>query len=346
VTELVEADDEAAAVARLHALGCTDGLPVVVPTPDRVAAMLAGAPELDPAIVLGVVPPRMGRATVESVAANAVMAGFPPAHFAAVCAVVRAVCDPDFDLGVVQATTHNAAVLVIVNGPARLVEPAFASGVGALGPGPVANTTTGRALRLVLVNAGGGTPGAGDMSTLGQPAKLSCCLAEAEEESPFEPLSVARGVDAGRSAVTVLGVEGPRQVMFVAVGDGAALDAERLLALLGATVAAPGSLGGMGYGGSSALVLSPYHAGLLAAAGLDRASVAAAVAQRAVLPAHEVERLHGRVRAAGHDTRAGVVRALSSPAHLLVAVAGGAGTYSAVFCGLADGVAPAVTVAF
>lgn len=342
MSALLQAADEPAAQDRLHELGCTDGLPVVVPTPERVEAMLRGAPHLDPADVVGVVAPRFGVADVRTVAVNAVMAGCAPAHLAVVCAAVRAVCAEAFTLGVVQATTHNAAVLLVVNGPARHSSPPFASGSGALGPGFRANAAVGRALRLVLLNAGGGAPGIGDMSTLGQPAKFTCCVAEAEESSPFPSLAATRGVSSGRSAVTVLAVEGPRQVMFVPVGDDPRRDAARLLELLGRTVLTPASLGAMGYGGSAAILLSPLHAEVLANAGHDRASIAARVHAAAAHPAADVVRLHGFVRSP--ERHGAFVHALSSPEHLLVAVAGGPGTYSAVLCGLADGVGEAVIV--
>jgi hypothetical protein len=344
VTTWLQADDEAAAEEQLHHLGCTDGLPVVVPTPPRVGAFLSAHPSLAPEHVLGRIPPRLGAATVESVAANAVMAGCLPGHFGIVCAAVRAVCDPAFTLDVVQGTTHNAAILIIVNGPAGLPPPPVASGSGALGPGHRANATIGRALRLVLINAGGGQPGTGDMSTLGQPAKFTCCVAEAEGESPFPSLAAVRGAGSG-ATVTVLAVEGPRQVMFVPVGDSLQSDAARLLELLGRTIASPGTLGGMGYGGSSAVLLSPLHARLLADAGFDRQSIAAGLHEAAFNPADDIRRMHGRLRGTRHDAGPDRVHALSSPEHLLIAVAGGPGTYSAVFCGLADGVGSAVTVA-
>lgn len=343
MTQLLHAEDERAAGELLYELGCTDGLPVVVPTPERVAEMCA-AVAFPPDAVLGVVPPRQGVASVVSVAASAVMAGCRPEHFGVVCAAVKAVCDPAFTLGVVQVTTHNAAVLLIVNGPVRVSEPALESSTGALGPGNRGNATIGRALRLVLVNAGGGVAGVADMSTLGQPAKFTCCLAEAEEGAPFEPLATSRGVRASQSAVTALAVEGPRQVMFVPVGDAPGADADRLLALLAATVASPGALGGMGYRGSSAIVLSPLHAQLLADAGHDRSSICREVYDRACIPPEQIAWYHGFVRGASDGVHHGDVRALSSPEHLLVAVAGGPGTYTAVFCGLADGIGAAVTV--
>lgn len=331
----MEAVDETAAALLLSDLGCTDGLPVIVPTPVRVAAFLDG---LDPQTVLGVIPPRMGEATVESVAINAVMAGCLPSSFPLLCAAVRAVCDPAFTLDVVQGTTHNAAVLMIVNGAGESV----ASGSGALGPGHRANATLGRALRLVLINAGGGLPGVGDMSTLGQPAKFTCCVAEASDESPWPPLSIGRG--GHLPAVTVLAVEGPSQVMFVPVGDAPGADASRLVSLFGRMIAAPGSLAGMGYRGSAAIVISPLHAQVLAGAGYGRDDVAAAIYEAATNPAGAIRRWHGFVRGPGLDySDDSPVYALSSSDHLLIAVAGGPGTYSSVFCGLSEGIGEAVT---
>lgn len=342
MTEVLRAADEAAAGELLHDLGCTDGLPVIVPTAARVEQMLAGAPALDPDEVLGIVPPRQGVATVASVAVSAVMAGCAAAHFPIVCASVRAVCDPSFALDVVQATTHNAALLTIVNGPAWA--PALASSTGALGPGHRANATIGRALRLVLLNAGGAQPGAGDMATLGQPAKFTCCVAEAEEASPFPPLSQAQGLGPDQSSVTVMAVEGPRQVMFVPVGDDPSADANRLIELLATTVAAPGSLSGMGYRGSAAVVLCPLHADVLAAGGHDRSSIAETVHRTARFRADDVVRLHGWIRSPHSHGDSGSVHALTSPEHVVLAVAGGPGTYSAVFCGLADGIGEARTI--
>lgn len=341
--ELLHADDEAAAAELLHDLGCTDGLPVVVPTPVRVEAMRATV-ALDAARVVATVPPRMGRVTIDDVAANAVMAGCLPAHFPIVVAAVRAVCDPAFGLGVVQGTTHNAAVLTIVNGPARLWPPALAAAAGALGPGHRPNATIGRALRLVFINAGGALPGVADMSTLGQPAKFTCCVAEAEEDSPWPSLATARGVAAGASAVTTIGVEGPSQIMFVPTGDPDGIDARRIIELVARTVAVPGALASMGYAGSAAVALCPLHAQVLADASYDRTSFCEAVYEQAMHPAREIRRLHGFIRGEREPFADDAsVPVLASPDHLLAFVAGGAGTYSAIFCGLAAGVGDAVT---
>ena len=342
--DLLRALDESQAREMLHDLGCTDGLPVIVPTQERVDEMLAGAPFIAPDEVIAVVPPRMGRTRVTDVAVCAVMAGCLPVHFPIVVAAVRAVCDPSFSLGVVQGTTHNAALLTIVNGPARLWPPALATATGALGPGHRPNATIGRSLRLVLINAGGALPGAADMSTLGQPAKFTFCLGEAEEDSPWPPFAVNRGMSEGRSAVTAIAVEGPSQLMFVPIGDSVEADANRIIELVAKTIAAPGALASIGYSGSAAVALCPLHAHLLGAASFDRASFSAAVCEQAVHRAGDIRRLHGFVRGehiplADSD----LVPTLASPDHLVAVVSGGAGTYSAVFCGLSDGVGNALT---
>ncbi|MEK7710213.1 MAG: thioredoxin, partial [candidate division NC10 bacterium] len=94
--------------------GVTDGLPVVPPTPERVERMLAATwRERDE--LTGLVPPNYGRATVKKIAVNAVMAGCRPDYLPVVLAAVEAACDPTFNLHGLQATTHFAAPLIVVN---------------------------------------------------------------------------------------------------------------------------------------------------------------------------------------------------------------------------------------
>ena len=134
MADLLRADSEEAALEDLHALGLTDGLPVVIPTPDRVSRMvLASGQEAD--MVLGTMGPGHGVATVEKVAVAGVMAGCLPDYMPIVIAAVKAVIQPVFDLTEMQATTHCTAPLIIVNGPARLSCGPVSSGYGALGPG-------------------------------------------------------------------------------------------------------------------------------------------------------------------------------------------------------------------
>src|SRR5204863_1673180 len=76
-----------------------------------------------------------------------------------------------------------------------------------------ATATSGRARQLVIRNVGGGKPGGIDRATLGNPGKYTFCFAEDEAGSPWEPLSVERGLPPGTSAVTLFAGEGPRGVI-------------------------------------------------------------------------------------------------------------------------------------
>ncbi len=141
----------------LYARGVTDGLPVIPPTRERVAAAVA-ATGREGSELVALVPPNFGRATVEKIAVNAVMAGCRPAYMPVVIAGVAAMCDEGFDLHGVSATTNFPSPLFIVNGPAR-TRLDINCGAGLFGPGWRANATIGRALRLIAVNLGGAIPG-------------------------------------------------------------------------------------------------------------------------------------------------------------------------------------------
>jgi len=142
------AASESAALDELHRLGCTDGLPVVIPTPPRVERMVLAA-VADPTESLGVMGPLNAATTIEKVAINVVMAGCEPDHMPIVVATLRALLRPEYDLFEAQSTTHSTTPLVVVSGP--LAEACgIAGGFGALGPGHRANASIGRAVRLCL----------------------------------------------------------------------------------------------------------------------------------------------------------------------------------------------------
>jgi hypothetical protein len=187
-----------------------DALPVVPPTEERVRQMLS-ATERDPLEVIGRIPPCYGEATVEKIAANAVMAGCVPAMMRVLIPLVRAVCDERFNAHGVQATTHFAAPLIVVNGPVRQ-ELGFHCRQNVFSNVARANSTLGRALQLMLLNLGGARPNGIDMSALGNPGKFSYCIAENEEENPWEPLHVDAGLTRQQSAVSLLAAEAPHGV--------------------------------------------------------------------------------------------------------------------------------------
>lgn len=188
--------------------GFADPLPVVPPTAARVDRMLAAA-GLPADEVVARVPPNYGSASVEKIAANAVMAGCRPEYMRILLPLVRALCDERLNIHGVQGTTHFAAPLAIVNGPVRH-ELDFAFGSNVYSNTARANSTLGRALQLILRNLGGAAPGGIDMSTQGHPGRFGFVIAENEEASPWEPLSAEFGIEAGRDAVALYCAESPR----------------------------------------------------------------------------------------------------------------------------------------
>jgi hypothetical protein len=245
--------------------GWTDGLPIVPPTERRVRELLKQTPR-DPREIVGVLPPRQGEATVEKIAANAVMAGCRPEYFPVVLAAIEALADPRFNLDSVQATTHPVATLLVVNGPiARAI--GLQAGYNAFGQGFRANVTIGRAVRLVLMNVGGGLPGSGDRATQGSPAKIAYCVAENEAESPWEPLHVEAGLPAGTSTVTAFGCEGPHNIQ-----DHYSNTALGVLLTVAGAMGQAGSNNLLGRGWPL-LSLGPEHAATIAKEGYSKQKV-------------------------------------------------------------------------
>jgi len=204
-------EDPAAIQEFFHGRGWTDGLPVVPPTPDAVRACLEGA-LLEPAHLVGVEPVRGRAITAEKLAVNAVMAGCLPAHFPVVVAAFTAMLREPFLLHGATASTGGCAILLVVNGPIRR-ELGMTGTFNALGGADRASAAIGRALRLVLRNLMDVRPGDVDRSTLGHPGKLSYCVAEDEEGTPWLPLADERGAPPHASSVTVMAAGAPRQFM-------------------------------------------------------------------------------------------------------------------------------------
>ena len=325
MSELLEASNEEAALEALHDLECTDGLPVVIPTAERVERLVI-ASGLDRDMILGELGPGMGIATVEKVAVAAVMAGCIPDYMPLVIAAVKAAADPRFDLTELQATTHCTAPLIIVNGPARFECGPVASGFGALGPGHRANASIGRALRLCLINIGGGKPGVSDMALLGHPGKFTYCLAEAEEESHFPPLHTSLGFDTTDSVVTLLGCEAPHSVVYSDNADDPE-DAEKLLHVLSIGLANLATNNAIMCSGSALVVLGPKHAGVLERANMSRESVQQRLWELTHLPTADHNHYGGQF---GSRFEGEEYCAFTDPENILIMVAGGSGLYSMV----------------
>jgi len=182
--------------------GWTDGLPVIPPTEEVVAEMLTGT-DLPPDHMVGKIIPRSGKATIEKIAINAVMAGALPTTMPLLIAGVEAILDPRSAFGTWQVSTGSWAPFWIINGPVRH-DLNINSGSGALSPGNIANATIGRAMQLIIKNIGGARPGIEDMGVIGNPGKYTMVIAENEEESPWEPLHVEHGFKKEDSAATLM----------------------------------------------------------------------------------------------------------------------------------------------
>lgn len=312
------------ALEAYHERGWTDGLPIIMPTGERIQAMIAasGLPGSTP---VGVIPPRWAEATVEHIAINAVMAGCLPAHMPVLVAAVEAACDPEFVLYSVQATTHPCAVLMVVSGPI-VQELGMNFSHGVFGPGNRANAAMGRAMRLVLINVGGAIPGRGDQSTQGSPAKYSYCIAENEEASPWPPFRVSLGFGFEDSTVTVFSGEGPHNVNEHVCDT--SFTTLRVIASVMTTLA-HNHVTGVSQG-DCLVVLGPEHAHTIASGGHSRSDVQRYLWETARNP---VGRIHDVRRAnwpawVNHEDPEAMVPITEKPEDIRLMVAGGPGKHS------------------
>ncbi len=282
VSERVPVEDSIETVYGLYyERGWTDGLPIIPPTPERVQAMLAPSGR-DPQEPIARLAPRQGVATIEKIAVNAVMAGCLPEYLPVIVAAVQAVAEEKFNLLSIQATTHPCTPLIIVNGPiARKL--GINSKGNAFGPGFRANATIGRALRLILLNIGGGIPVTVDRATMGGPAKYTYCVAENEDGNPWQPLHVERGFKPEDSTVTVFGAEDPHNI-----NDHSSTTGRGVLMTSAATMATSGNNNMTYFIGEDILVLGPEHAATSARDGFSKEDVKDFIFEHARLP---IERL-------------------------------------------------------
>ena len=273
--------DVVALMEAYDAEGWGDGLPLVAPTPERVDRMLSTLGPVDADEVIATLPPRHGQATRRIIAVNAVLAGCGSPHLPVLVSAVRALADPVLNLRGVNATTHPVAPLLIVHGAAAR-EGGYNGATGAFGPGNRANAATGRALRLILLHVAGATPGPGDASTQGGPAKYSYCVAENHEASPWGSYAVSTGVSAP-SAVTIHCGEAPHNVH-----DMEATEPATVLDKVASAMSTLGQNHAPISQGEYFVALCPEHAALCAGAGWSRDDVAAYLFQRARLPVREL----------------------------------------------------------
>jgi hypothetical protein len=336
----------------------SDGLPVIPPTPAAVEQMLGGT-QRAPQDVLMVMEPGFGLATVEKIAINAVMAGCRPEQFPVLLAAIDCLAQPQMNHRDMQVSGHTEAPLILVNGPIAS-KAGINYGTSAMGPGVVnrANTAIGRALRLCLINIGYCKAGAGDPNFIGLPSKFGMCLAEHEEMSPWPPYHVDRGFRRDDSAVTVVVVTGPTDII-----DSASRTPEDTLDNLASMMFYRNAgAGGWMRGWQSAqvghsnkrvsyqgphhpIILSPSRAVILAEAGMSkqdaqawlhqhcRISLQAALGRRGVpRDANGKWLMHPELQHLESDPAA-TIPALESPEQYLLFVSGGSTHYAHFFYG-------------
>ena len=321
-------DDAEAAFDYCMEKGWSDGLPVILPTAERVERMLqfCDRPWDQPVAMLA---PRYGAATPLRVAANAVMAGCKPEYFPVVMLALEAMAEEPFNLYGIQATTHPCAPLIIVNGPIAN-ELGMNPGHSALGAGNRANATIGRAIRLSLVNIGGAIPGIGDMSTYGDPTKFSYCAPENEEGNPWEPLHVEKGYPAYSSTVTVVAAEPPHNV-----NDHESHTGVGILTTIAGTISITGA-NNTYYKSEPVILLCPEHAATIAGDGYSKRQAKEFLFQHGRLPLSRFskENIERRFRGKRADKFANApldtpVTMVEEPDDFIVVVMGGAGKHSA-----------------
>jgi hypothetical protein len=184
----IEAQDYEQALQRFNHLAISnlwgDGLPLWLPTPQRVQWILRGAAAPE-SLVLGKMPPRGAIVTVRACATALAMAGGRPEYLPVLLAAVEAFLDPSTSSDQLQAASGSAFPVVIVNGPIRR-QIRLNSGFGCLGPDPQrpAGASIGRALRLMQQNLGGALPGTGAMANYGGMRYTNAVFAEDEEGLP------------------------------------------------------------------------------------------------------------------------------------------------------------------
>lgn len=248
--------------------GWTDGLPIIPPTEEAVAEMLTGT-DLPADTLVEKLEPRLGKATVEKIAVNAVMAGCLPTYMPLLIAGVHALAANPV-CGMMAASTGSFSPFWLVNGPVAK-EVNVRSTYGATNPGDIANATIGRAMGLITKNIRGIRKQIEDMGVLGNPGKYSWVAAENEENSPWEPFHVDRGFKKEESAISLMFPQSFQQMMPFGTDD------KGILATVVGSVV-PARMGAF------ALLLTPTNAGSLASAGWTKQAIKDYIVKNAVVP--------------------------------------------------------------
>lgn len=246
--------------------GLCAGLPFIPPTKHLVAEMLSGTTHSVDEIVWDGIPPRMGIATIELVAACAVMAGCKPEHMPLILATIEALKEPRLNYLHQATTTGTESLMLLVNGPA-VKEIGLACDIGAAGLWYRANASIGYAVGLMAKIIGGARPPHQDKSTFSSPADLlNFVFGENEARSPWASFAVDHGFKATDSVVTAKVVYQPLDI-----NDPTSNTGEELLNYTSHSINLP-YLECM-RDAPVVLGLCPEHASTLATDGFDKVSI-------------------------------------------------------------------------
>jgi len=250
--------------------GWSYGMPIMPPTQEAVDRMLTGT-DLAADHVVATLPPQMGKATVEKIAINGVMAGCLPIHMPVLVAAVEALADPHMWLEAYACSIASWAPLLMINGPVRK-DLDLTMGPTLLSPYKRGNAAIAHAVGLMVMNIAGVRPGCEDMALFGHEGRFGMCIAEYEEESPWEPMHVYYGLDKDDSAITI---SWPHMRHFAQLPE----DVGAILKNICDGIPA------FGFDPGCTLILSPELAKFLHSHGLSRKDVVDYIVEYARIPA-------------------------------------------------------------
>ena len=305
--------------------GWTDGLPIIPPTETAVEEMLTGT-DLPADHLLGKLQSRLGKATVEKIAINAVIAGCLPTYMPVLIAGTINLLESEQGFNGFTTygfSTGSWAPFWIINGPVRN-QININNGSGAFSPGNIANAAIGRAMSLIIKNIGGVRKGIEDMGVMGNPMKYTMVIAENEEESPWEPLHVELGYKKEDSTVCLSFPQ--TYIQHYPPGTDAASVLQSVVENM------PRSM-------RYTIIFNPAYAKNLTREGFDKEKIKKYIAEKKIVPAAQMRPKIGAFVPPGNVTQqsfqdnAGMVPLIRDTRFIRIIVGGGPGAFVANIVG-------------
>ena len=253
--------------------GWTNGQPIVIPTREAVDEMLKGT-DLPADHVVAYLPPKMGAATVEKIAVNAVMAGCLPTYLPVLIAAVKGCLDPRVSLEGWTCSQSTWGPMLTLSGPI-VKQINLNTGTNALSPYYKPNVAIPRAFGYVMMNIAGLRPGVEDLSEAGHENRLGFIAGDDVDENPWGPVHTELGIDdPDASAVTLFWPQ-----IHLAQNRNSA---EAMLEYLC-------TINPYGWDPGMAMVFTPMAAKMLADAGWTKERIKAYIVEYARRPGDEVD---------------------------------------------------------